>query len=570
MPIRIEVLRTSLTSAVAQRPSNIALRQSVLSLIGNQVCSTDQGQTIYNDTNTAMINNLRLEIENDYGWLWSESQDLDYSLDRLNPLPAQNTTSYGSVLAGPAYAWFQGVENGAQNGAPITNDPSEFGNATLGAFTATYAAFTPGTTNPGITAFNGTAITASTSAGQFLVTFPDGRIAYVPYVSGTTYVSSIGGVTVGNGTSNAVLTVAIPGLVAGSTYTQQAVGFTNVLNQPIQAEEVTVPITFTAVSATTVVVTSIGGVALTAAGTTSTLQAYGQNSGRNPGFNQGFLERVTVFQNDAIYTNVPAGTNTPGGQVNTNGADVWQYVARIPLKLLHDFWMQLNFPVINVGFNLQLYFNQGNGVAASTAPLFPVFQTDANASLISGGTNATPNPAIFYGQGQGTTCRLYYRSVKFSPADNARAAQMLTTGFTKAVKFISTDWNQMQSLVPANNGVVGNIVQYQITNSVVHPLRLWVLGYLFTSNTTGASPPTGQFAPSALVNVLNQPWYAPGVVTGHFINTNVNINNVPCQPCQSTPHTLQNQRQRNCRQYRHAHSRPRSRRTLTHTCCMHM
>lgn len=185
--------------------------------------------------------------------------------------------------------------------------------------------------------------------------------------------------------------------------------------------------------------------------------------------------------------------------------------------------MQLNFPIINVGFNLQLYFAQPNGVPGSVAPSFPVFQTDANSTILTGGSNVTPNPQIFYGKGQGSTCRLYYRSVKFSPADNARTAQMLTTGFTKSVKFISTDWNQMQSLVPANNtgggAAVGQIVQYQITNSVVHPLRLWVLSYLVTSAATANA--------AASVNVVTQPWYAPGVITGSFINTNVNVNNIP-------------------------------------------
>jgi hypothetical protein len=223
---------------------------------------------------------------------------------------------------------------------------------------------------------------------------------------------------------------------------------------------------------------------------------------------------VTVFQNDATYTSVAAGGTTPNGQTATNGADVWNYIARIPLKLLHDYWMQLNFPIINVGFNIQLYFNQPNGVSGSVAPNFPVFQTDANSTLITGGTTITGNPQIFYGKGSGTTCRLYYRTVKFSPADNARAAQMLTTGFTKSVKFISTDWNQQQNLVTANNGAVGNVVQYQITNSIVHPLRVWVLAYLVD---TAATP----------LNMLQQPYYAPGVVTGSFINTNININNVP-------------------------------------------
>jgi hypothetical protein len=91
-------------------------------------------------------------------------------------------------------------------------------------------------------------------------------------------------------------------------------------------------------------------------------------------------------------------------------------------------------------------------------------------------------------------------------------AERLTTGFTKSVKFISCDWTPFTTLVgPAQSGF-----QYNITTGLVHPLRLWILGYpvLAANGTLGG-------------NVLLQPWFAPGVITGSFIQCNVLVNNIP-------------------------------------------
>ena len=80
------------------------------------------------------------------------------------------------------------------------------------------------------------------------------------------------------------------------------------------------------------------------------------------------------------------------------------------------------------------------------------------------------------------------------------------------MKFISTDFTPFTTLVsPAQSGF-----QYNITTGLVHPLRLWILGYpvLATNGTLGG-------------NVLLQPWYAPGVITGSFTQTNVLVNNIP-------------------------------------------
>lgn len=121
--------------------------------------------------------------------------------------------------------------------------------------------------------------------------------------------------------------------------------------------------------------------------------------------------------------------------------------------------------------------------------------------------------------GGGSGTRLYYRSVKFMPADNARVAEKLTSGFTKSIKFISTDFNQCPNLV--NPG--SSLVQYQITTSVVHPLRVWLLSYPVIDGTNTGTPFTTPFTG---LQCLQRPWYAPGVILGFFNQDNIQVNNI--------------------------------------------
>ena len=174
---------------------------------------------------------------------------------------------------------------------------------------------------------------------------------------------------------------------------------------------------------------------------------------------------------------------------------------------------------------------------------YPPIQTSNNTGQISSTTNftgllcngavdSTPRPNIYYGRSSNTGgvvgCRLYYRTVRFNPADNKVMAARLTAGFTKAVKYVSTNWIQQNGFVPGAgaNGNNANI-QYQITQSVVHPLRLWVLPYLVHS--TIANGPTGGVQAANAANVLSlaQDYYSPSVIVGYFDQSNVQINGIP-------------------------------------------
>src|ERR1700722_12928125 len=340
-----------------------------------------------------MINNVRLEIENDFGWLWSEAQDLDYGLDGNSALPNQGPNVSYAKLNGPSFAAFQGAEPGAINAAPITNDPNEFGNNTLGTFTFSATAFTaatPITVNSAITNFDGVALTGTDANGYFAVTFSDGRIAYFPYTTGAGgVVATIGGVPVSTGVTTGLAPWAPLGLIAGATWVTQAVGWTNVLDQTLPSEEATIPLTFTVSVASTggaagtSALTAIGGVSLATNAVNAVGTSYGQIAGRNPNFNKGFLDRVTILQNASVYNFL--APNTPSTVSNVsypNGGHQFFYEAILPCKLIHDFLMQLNFPMINVGFNFTLFMNQGNGVNPQIT--FPPLQTSFNTGLITG------------------------------------------------------------------------------------------------------------------------------------------------------------------------------------------
>lgn len=543
IPFAIEMLQSAVnTVGMSIQPPYVALRQSILSLITNVFVATDQGQTIVNDLNTQFINNIRLEVEHDEGWMRSDGPMLGYAYDRPNWMPSQSTAvdANGYLSAyqtTPSVKAFQGNESGNTNNAPLVNDPNQYGNNHFGSqsIAVTIAASVATPTQPTITfpvgAWTGNSATAPTE-GNIFFNFDDGRVAVFPFSATTGATASAGVLTLTTGTGT---TLTVGGVnfsnqnaligTATTVTTLQAVGSTSVLDQPLQSELVTIPLQWTVDTAGTAsVLTNFGGLATTATTTAGTTFCYGQIAGLNPNCNQGFLDRITLFQNSAEYQFIPAGTvTTVGRQTNPNGAHLFYYRAIVPLKLLHDFFHQLNFPIINVGFNFQFTLAQSQGQIPSFQ--YPPFQTGNNSYLLGGGTDTIGYPSIYYGQdasaGAGGT-RLYYRVVKFSPADNARMAEKLTTGFTKSIKFISTDW--FREPVPVGVGASNH--QFQFSTSVVHPLRVWVLPY---PNPNYGAGTAGTQTVTAMSNreALQDPTYAPGVECPYFIQTNILVNNIP-------------------------------------------
>lgn len=353
-----------------------------------------------------------MEIENDEGWMRSEGELLAYSYDRWSRYPSNFTTQNSGFPQGSggtssgaqssqSYYAPQGIEAGNLNNCPLTNDPNLFGNDTLGFSNLAWGA-TGTTAAPIVTNIGGVALSAG---GTFQVPFKfsDGRTAWFDVVSSATPTAgtlvSIGGVTIASMANSSV---------------QQALGSTNVLGITIDSEIVTLPISVSSGG-----VLTIGGFPFSAT-TVGQIACYGQIAGFNPNANLGFLDRVTILQNSSAYTFTAPGGTTPNGQLAPNGGHTYFYQAVIPLKVLHDFFRQLDFPIINVGFNFLFNLAQANGPTGAIT--YPPLMTSNNVNMITGGGDNTPYPTIYYGKSYKSSeaCRLYYRVVKFSPADNAR------------------------------------------------------------------------------------------------------------------------------------------------------
>ena len=303
--------------------------------------TTDQGQTFVNDQHTEMINNLRLEVEHNLDWVFTQGEVLDCGYDSpvnaytqsgfsklqlggtsgVNPT---NSTAATSVLAGPAYQSFQGLEpaaftNGTQVNSPcyqLVNDPNEFGANSLGAsFPVVMSGTTLVPTSVGGTAYQSAGYTT------FYVTAPNGQVSEFVFYS-----------TAGAGFTGAYLG---PGFVSGTPTLFSAAATYNVQSilDVAGPNGVATPM-FIQVAFNGAHVTSIGGFSLVATGTSGfALANFPSTGGRNPNFNAGFARRVSILQNTSSYSYTPAGTNSPlGQQTNAFGCHNVYYTAIIPLK----------------------------------------------------------------------------------------------------------------------------------------------------------------------------------------------------------------------------------------------
>jgi len=180
--------------------------------------------------------------------------------------------------------------------------------------------------------------------------------------------------------------------------------------------------------------------------------------------NQGFYQRFLYFSNQFTYT-----PNTAYNVTGTGGV----YTGNVFLKLcdVHDFFRQMNFPIINNPWIVYFYlnfFNRGTGI-----PTFPAF----NFFQVSG-TNTIAQipvvPTIQIGNGINSACQLYFKSVKFPPNIAEQIASKMASGYSKKINYISTEFFN-----PLNNQPLASQQGYTqlITSTAVRPLRVWMLPY---------------------------------------------------------------------------------------------
>lgn len=428
----------------------LAFRDSILSLICGLIVQTDNGQMIVNELGRVdMMNNLRLKIENSIDWMQTMGSLLHFSLDS-----AANSYYNGSSLPYVNGSTGEIFQNNLVNPFLPSAEISQ-------GIYSTWPAPVPASTAP---------------AGLALPGSAQGQPRLYGLTNGTIAITTGGALTVTGGTWNS-------SFVGGTVTTAGGLTFT-ITTVPTAVTATVLPLPGTAVATTTYSVNyGMSGMAVP-----------------NPGYNQGLANRIQFFQQASTYMQ---GLNT-----GTAVSGCYNLVVKIPLRMLHDFFEQLDFPIINVGFNLQLVLRQQNNSSGLQAPAAPTCY-DGISPLQSGavfGPNLAANalanpyalwtsacPAIQYGAGNGndygSTARLYYRSIKLNPAENEAFRTKLMRGFTKSIKFISTDmgFSPPGALTSIQNS-------YVISPSIVWPLRVWAM--LYTNGTTNNN--TTRFTGGAL------------------------------------------------------------------------
>lgn len=219
--------------------------------------------------------------------------------------------------------------------------------------------------------------------------------------------------------------------------------------------------------------------------------------------NEGFADRASWFK-----------------QTCAIAAGVISTVVFIPLKHIHDFFMQLDYPIINLRLQMSFLLNM-----YSNGSIVPALA----GAVASGGTLA--NPVVTIGAAtmpgstiQLTNCRLYYKTVKYHPEVNMQLAQKLAAGFTKMVEFRVTD-TYLPSVSETNQ--TGGSITRLVSPSTIRPVRVWLLACPNTalSSSTPIAGGTirlatyvGQFTNANLL-VNNSRYYNNDLVTaGDFYN----------------------------------------------------
>jgi hypothetical protein len=199
-------------------------------------------------------------------------------------------------------------------------------------------------------------------------------------------------------------------------------------------------------------------------------------------------------------------------RITGSGPFTWSYIAFIPLKFLSDFFEKMNFPIVNLAFQISFYFansnNNANGnygytIASTTAganvPTANVWGTTvtgqqpwAGSEAVSGSTaglvtvaangiQSTGNiPTITMIPGTATEkssslsqCRLMLKTVTLNGPDLERWTQDMRAGMTKTIT-----WTDTQIFTPSNTmnqagGTAAIQINGAITQSIVRPLRVW-------------------------------------------------------------------------------------------------
>jgi hypothetical protein len=238
-------------------------------------------------------------------------------------------------------------------------------------------------------------------------------------------------------------------------------------------------------------------------GTNPTVASRALNTGNNynsdPYTCLSLANRISVMQTNA--------------RVSGSGPFVWSYIAFIPLKFLSDFFEKLNFPIVNLAFQISLYFSNSNnnangnygytvastslGADLPTTGIWPATtsgtQPWAGSDAISGsGVGALTTTAAFNVQSAGniptitmtpgtatekqcslSQCRLMLKTVTLNGPDLQRWTQDMQSGIKKTITWTDTQLFTPSGTMAQTSSGQSIQINSAITQSIVRPLRVW-------------------------------------------------------------------------------------------------
>jgi hypothetical protein len=130
----------------------------------------------------------------------------------------------------------------------------------------------------------------------------------------------------------------------------------------------------------------------------------------------------------------------------------------IPLRLIHDLFDKMSFPVTNLNMRWEFLLSLAAG---DYTPL--VRDATGGDATIAIETQAFENQAGVL---------MYYRDLKFKPEVQARVATMLETNITKTFSYVEMEYYRDPNY---QNKGVNDKVDWVISNSVILPLRVWLM-----------------------------------------------------------------------------------------------
>lgn len=182
----------------------------------------------------------------------------------------------------------------------------------------------------------------------------------------------------------------------------------------------------------------------------------------------GFAKRQAYLYQMANVTYYQTAVTGANPATNTAYIAKIECASIIPLKLLHNFFANNDYPSKGIQWKLNFLFSSEfspqaqtkafvySGVAPTTAPSFKI--CGSNGTVTAGGANYS-------------TCIMKYRSITLPDAVQARIDEKILAGKSdhRYINYVVTDVYNDKVLQ------TGDLKSYQLANGIIKAIRMWIM-----------------------------------------------------------------------------------------------